>query len=185
MPITHRWTRAACALLAVVAVAACSPTRTQQSAGEVIDDSTLTAKVKTALIDDPVTKAGDIQVETYRGVVQLAGFVDSAEQKSRAAEVARQVEGVQDVRNDLRVGEADQSVGRAIDDSAITAQVKTKLIADAPVDANKIDVETRAGVVQLSGFVDSADARNRAGEIARSVDGVREVRNDLELRTGP
>jgi hyperosmotically inducible protein len=183
--MNHRWTRIVCTLLAVVAVGACSATRTQQSAGEVIDDSTLTAKVKTALIEDPVTKAHEINVETYRGVVQLAGFVDSAEQKSRASEVARKIAGVKDVRNDLRVSEADQSVGRVIDDSAITAQVKTKLIAESGFDANKIDVETRGGVVQLSGFVDSADARRRAGEVARTVDGVREVRNDLELRTGP
>ena len=70
------------AILGVLAVAsACSSTRTQQSAGEVIDDSTLTSKVKVALIDDPVTKAGQINVETYRGVVQLGGFVDNAKQK--------------------------------------------------------------------------------------------------------
>ena len=96
-------------LIAAVAVGACSATRTQQSAGEVVDDSTLTAKVKAALIEDPVTKARQIDVETYRGVVQLGGFVDSSEQKARAAEVARSISGVQDVRNDLRVSDADQS----------------------------------------------------------------------------
>ena len=63
---------------------ACSATRTQKSAGEVIDDSVLTAKVKAALIEDPVTKAGQINVETYRGVVQLGGFVDNAAAKSQA-----------------------------------------------------------------------------------------------------
>lgn len=174
--------RLAGALLTIIALAACSPTRTQQTAGEVIDDSVVTAKVKAALIEDPVTKAHDIDVETYRGVVQLGGFVDSAEQKSRAAELARKVAGVTEVRNDLRVSDADQSVGRVVDDSAITAQVKAKLVADAPGDAYKINVETRGGVVQLSGFVDSAEVRSRAAELARGVDGVREVRNDLELR---
>jgi hyperosmotically inducible protein len=70
------------AILGVLAVAsACSATRTQQSAGEVIDDSTLTSKVKIALIDDPITKAGQINVETYRGVVQLGGFVDNTQQR--------------------------------------------------------------------------------------------------------
>ena len=63
-------------LILALAMGACSATRTQQSAGEVVDDSTLTAKVKTALISDPVTKANQINVETYRGVVQLGGFVD-------------------------------------------------------------------------------------------------------------
>ena len=171
--------------LAVVAlvVAACSSTRTQQSAGEVVDDSTLTAKVKAALVEDPVTKARQIDVETYRGVVQLGGFVDSSEQKSRATAVARSISGVKDVRNDLRVADADQStVGQAIDDGLITTQVKAKLIADSRTDAYKINVETQGGVVQLSGFVDSDEARQSAGEIARTIDGVANVDNDLEVR---
>lgn len=171
--------------LAIIAltIAACSATRTQQSAGEVVDDSTLTAKVKTALIEDPVTKAHQIDVETYRGVVQLGGFVDSTEQKSRATEVAHSVTGVKDVRNDLRVSDADQStVGQKIDDGLITTQVKAKLIADSRTEAYKINVETQGGVVQLTGFVDSDAARQTAGEVARTVDGVASVDNDLEIR---
>jgi hyperosmotically inducible protein len=169
-------------LLVAVALGACSATRTQQAPGEVIDDSTLTAKVKTALIEDPVTKARDINVETYRGVVQLGGFVESSEEKSRATEVARSVSGVQEVRNDLRVSDADQSVGRTVDDGMITTQVKAKLVGDSRTDAYKINVETQGGVVQLSGFVDSTDAKSAAGEIARTVEGVQSVRNDLEIR---
>src|SRR4030095_3307290 len=92
------------AILGVLAVAsACSATRTQESAGEVIDDSVLTAKVKAGLIDDPVTKAGQINVETYRGVVQLGGFVDNAASKNQATVVARSVTGVKEVRNDLQI----------------------------------------------------------------------------------
>ena len=92
------------AILGVLAVAsACSATRTQESAGEVIDDSVLTSKVKMGLIDDPITKAGQINVETYRGVVQLGGFVDNTHQKEQATKVARSITGVKEVRNDLRV----------------------------------------------------------------------------------
>jgi len=92
------------AILATLALAsAWSSTRTQQSAGEVIDDSVLTSKVKVALIDDPITKAGQINVETFRGVVQLAGFVDSTAAKARATELARSVDGVPQVRNDLDI----------------------------------------------------------------------------------
>ena len=169
-------------LLVAISLGACSATRTQQSAGEVVDDSVLTAKVKTALVEDPVTKARDINVETYRGVVQLGGFVESNEEKSRATEVARSVTGVQEVRNDLRVSDADQTVGRTVDDGVITTQVKAKLIGDSRTDAYKINVETQGGVVQLSGFVDSTEAKNAAGEVARTVDGVQSVRNDLEIR---
>jgi hyperosmotically inducible protein len=166
----------------LVALAGCSATRTQQSAGEVIDDSVLTAKVKTALIDDPVTKAGDINVETYRGVVELGGFVESAAQKDRATVVARSVTGVKEVRNDLRVAADQATAGQVVDDMTLTASVKARLVDDSAENATKINVETQNGVVQLTGFVDSTDAKARAGQLARNVDGVRDVRNDLEIR---
>jgi hyperosmotically inducible periplasmic protein len=176
------WTARVGLVIVALAVGACSATRTQQSAGEVVDDSVLTAKVKTALVEDPVTKARQIDVETYRGVVQLAGFVDSQEEKARAAELAKAVTGVEEVRNDLKVGDADQSVGQTVDDGLITTQVKTKLIADSRTDAYQINVETKGGVVQLSGFVDNDEAKRTAGEVARSVGGVKDVDNDLEIR---
>ena len=92
------------AILGVLAVAsACSSTRTQQSAGEVIDDTVLTAKVKAALIDDPVTKANDVNVETYRGVVSLSGFVDSKDAAEKALSAAEKVGGVKSVKNDMRL----------------------------------------------------------------------------------
>ncbi len=90
-------------LAALMVGSACSATRTQQSAGEVIDDSTLTAKVKAGLIGDPITKAGQINVETYRGVVQLTGFANSSEQASLAEAAAKKVEGVRSVKNDVRI----------------------------------------------------------------------------------
>src|SRR5688572_12119146 len=74
-------------------------------------------------------------------------------------------------------------VGRAIDDSVITGKVKSALIADAVTKAHQINVETRHGEVLLSGFVDSKEARSRAVELARTVEGVRSVKNSLELRS--
>src|SRR5512143_2074106 len=131
------------AIVAVLAVAsACSATRTQESAGEVIDDSVLTAKVKAGLIDDPVTKAGQINVETYRGVVQLGGFVDNSQQKTEATKVASSVTGVKEVRNDLRVNPPQATTGQVIDDATVTATVKAKLIDDTTTKAHQINVET-------------------------------------------
>ena len=167
---------------ALAVVGACSSTRTQESAGEVIDDSVLTSKVKMALIDDPVTKAGQINVETYRGVVELGGFVDNAQQKDQATKVARSVTGVKEVRNDLRISTSEPTVGQSIDDSTLTTLVKTKLMEDSTTKAYQINVGTQNGVVQLTGFVDSTAAKTRAGELARSVDGVVKVSNDLEIR---
>jgi len=73
------------------------------TAGRVVDDSVITGKVKAALVADPTTKAHQISVETFKGVVQLSGFVDSSEAKSRATQVAETVEGVKDVKNDLEL----------------------------------------------------------------------------------
>jgi hyperosmotically inducible protein len=174
-----RWT----GVIAVLAAAAgCTATRTQQSTGEVIDDSVLTSKVKMALVEDPVTKARQINVETYRGIVQLGGFVDNADQKAQATRVAREVPGVKEVRNDLQISSEDATTGSVIDDSALTASVKSALIDDADTKAYQINVETDHGVVLLTGFVDSSADRDRAGEIARSIEGVSDVRNDLEIR---
>ena len=75
----------------------------KQTAGEVVDDGVVTAKVKAKLVDDPVTKAYQINVETFKGTVQLSGAVDSAEARSRATQLAKTVGGVKDVQNSLEV----------------------------------------------------------------------------------
>lgn len=97
--------RAGLAGLAMAAVlAACSPTQTQRSAGQVVDDATLTAKVKTEIAQTQgVGEAARINVDTYRGVVSLAGFVNSREEATAAANAARRVDGVREVRNELQV----------------------------------------------------------------------------------
>jgi len=106
------------ATLSCTALAGCSSTEDRKSetaaqtksdaanhetAGEVVDDSVVTAKVKAKLVDDPVTKAYQINVETFKGTVQLSGFVDSAEAVSRAGRLAKDVGGVKDVKNSLQV----------------------------------------------------------------------------------
>ena len=97
--------------------------------------------------------------------------------------MARSITGVKEVRNDLRIStKPAASTGQDIDDSVVTASVKAKLADDTTTKAYQINVGTEKGVVQLTGFVDSTAMKTRAGEIARSVDGVKQVRNDLEIR---
>jgi hyperosmotically inducible periplasmic protein len=93
------------ALLAISALdlAGCASTRTQESAGEYTSDSVITTKVKTALLADAKLKSYDISVKTYRGQVELSGFVDSVNQISRAIVVARGVDGVGGVTNALQI----------------------------------------------------------------------------------
>ena len=81
----------------------CASTATRESTGEYVDDATITAKVKTALVKDPVVSAFAVSVETYKGVVQLSGFVNTAVEKSQAETVARGVHGVIAVTNSLVV----------------------------------------------------------------------------------
>jgi hyperosmotically inducible periplasmic protein len=87
----------------LISFSGCSSTGTRQSTGEFVDDTAITAKVKTELIRDPVVKARQVEVETFKGTVQLSGFVDTEEQRLRAAEVARTISGVHDVRNNITV----------------------------------------------------------------------------------
>lgn len=168
---------------ALLGTAACSSTRTQRAPGEQVDDAALLTSVKSALASDPVTEAGEINVDVNRGVVKLAGFVDTSKEKSKAGDIARQVDGVQSVKNDITVKKGDSSAGEVIDDSILTGKVKAALIADSSTKAHQINVETKGGVVQLSGFVNDAAAKSAATNVAKSVTGVKDVRNELSVKS--
>lgn len=161
---------------------ACTPTRTQKTVGEQVDDTTTTARVKSALLADPAVKGTQIDVEVFRGIVQLNGFVDSSEGRTRAAEVARGVTGVREVRSNLRLQESPRTAGAVVDDTTISARVKSALATDPRTNAFQVNVETRGGVVQLAGFVDSEDAKRAAGEVARGVEHVARVDNQLDVK---
>lgn len=81
----------------------CAATPTKQGTGEVIDDAAITTKVKLAFVNDPTVKAIDVKVETFKGVVQLSGFVNSQTEINRAVEIARSTKGVKAVTNDMRL----------------------------------------------------------------------------------
>jgi hyperosmotically inducible protein len=169
-------------MVVTLAMVACASTRTTKSAGEQVDDSVTTASVKSALIADPVTKAHQIDVEVFKGTVQLNGFVDTAASKTRATEVARSTKGVTAVRNNLTVKTTERSGEAVIDDGAITTKVKSALAGDPRTKAHQINVETREGAVQLSGFVDTSEAKSTAEELARAVDHVKSVDNELDVK---
>lgn len=90
-------------LFVAAAFIGCASTSTQSGTGEYLDDTVITTKVKAAILAEPDLKSLQISVETFKGVVQLSGFVDSAYSAKRAAEVARGVNGVVSVKNDLIV----------------------------------------------------------------------------------
>ena len=90
-------------LVLVISVSGCAGGKTSESTGEYFDDSAITTKVKTSILTDPKLKFSQISVKTFKGTVQLSGFVDSSEMSTRAADVARRVKGVKMVNNSLIV----------------------------------------------------------------------------------
>ena len=91
------------AAIAFTAIAGCASTRTQESTGQYVDDTTITTKVKAAILNDPSLKSAEINVETFKGVVQLSGFVSSRDNVNVAVATARAVKGVTSVKNDMIV----------------------------------------------------------------------------------
>lgn len=104
---TFRSIAAACVLVIASGILAlnsgCAGTATRQSTGELVDDATITTKVKAALFQDPVVSGFDVGIDTFKGQVQLNGFVDTPAQKARAEQIARSVPGVVGVGNKLSV----------------------------------------------------------------------------------
>ena len=90
-------------LMLIATFVACASTSKQEGTGEYVDNSVITAKVKSLLAADDFLKSFQIGVETYKGTVQLSGFVDSQQAVNRAGEIARSVEGVESVKNHLQV----------------------------------------------------------------------------------
>ena len=89
--------------LVLASLIGCASTTKREGTGEYIDDSVITTKVKAAVFNDPSLKSSEINVETYKGVVQLSGFVGTEADIKKAADVARGVEGVTSVKNDMRL----------------------------------------------------------------------------------
>lgn len=168
----------------IAGLAACSSAPNRQSVGERVDDAAITANIKARLVADSNLKASEINVKTFKGVTQLSGFVADPSDRSRAVALAREVSGVVSVENEMRVKDsAPSTVGSYIDDAAVTAKVKAALLSDSGAQTfAEVKVETFHGKTQLSGFVTDAQDKRRAVEIARGVNGVSSVKDDMSVR---
>lgn len=151
--------------------------------GNFMDDSTITAKVKAALLDHESIKSTNISVKTDKKVVTLSGFVQSQAQAEAAVAAAKTVEGVASVSDKLHVRDSkESSIKGYAGDTATTSEVKAKLLADDIVPSRNVKVETTDGVVQLSGTVESQAQSERAESVAKAVEGVKSVKNDLKVQ---
>jgi osmotically-inducible protein OsmY len=103
MKIKNMFIRCFILMMLIASFVACASTSKQEGAGEYIDDSVITTKVKSLIAADDFLKSFQISVETYKGIVQLSGFVDSQKAIDKAGEIVRSVKGVKSVKNDLIV----------------------------------------------------------------------------------
>jgi hyperosmotically inducible protein len=166
------------ALLATVAL----PLHAEgKSTGEHVDDGSIAATIKASLLDHRATSSTQINVESYRGTVQLSGFVETQAEKDVAGRIAAETDGVTKVVNSLSIAPK-TSVGTKLDDSLTTGRVKAALMDAADVKSLQINVETKNGVTQLAGFVTSNGMKERAGQIAAGISGVRQVENVLVVK---
>jgi len=188
-PIGNAAMAKALAGILAVSLAACgkspeeSPASAQgSSVGEVIDNTVVTARIKSALMANPRINSYDFKVETRNGEVLLSGFVDTQEQLNLAMETVHAVEGVGSIQNNVILKGASATVGNKVDDVVITTRVKAALLADPDIHSLDIRVVTRIDEVQLSGFVDNQAQIDRALALAQAVPGVRHVANEMAIK---
>lgn len=103
MNLVSRYLSAVFLAVTLVSAAGCASTSTKEGTGEYVDDTVITAKVKAAIFNEPTLKSSEINVETFKGAVQLSGFVNSQADINKAVTLARGVSGVTSVKNDMRL----------------------------------------------------------------------------------
>lgn len=183
-------------LFAAAAPAPFTQNNNTSEARQDLKDAWLTGKVETVFALNRQLNSFDIDTQVEGGVVHLTGSVESEIDRDLATELARSVEGVTDVRNELRVASATTltasrraerevlgkqrgELRRLIEDASTNAVVKAKLLANQNTKGLNINVDTRNRVVTLSGQVASAEERQLAELLARNTENVAEVRNEL------
>ena len=152
------------------------------SAGTEIDDTVITAAIRTALLANPEVRNFDLRIETRRGEVLLSGFVDKQVQIDRATFIAKNVSGVKRVQNQMNLKASPPSVGNTIDDRIVTTRIKSALFTEASINSLDIAVVTHKGKVQLSGFVDNQQQIDRALVLTRGIAGVATVNNEMSIK---
>lgn len=151
-----------------------------ETAGEMIDDSTVATRTKAALADNKSVPALAINVEVHKGAVQLSGFVESATAESAALATAAKVEGAKKVLDAIVVVPGSRTMGETVDDTTIQTRLKAGLAnTEGLGKAVAINTEVRHGHVLLAGFVDSSSAASTAAAVAKGIKGVKQVHNHV------
>ncbi len=150
--------------------------------GSEVDDSVITAKIKSEFLVNESVKSLDIKVTTMKGDVMLSGFVDNPAQIETSVSLAKGVTGVKNVNNQFSVKDGGTTVGSKIDDDVITTKVKSALLDDVLIKSFDIAAVTRNGDVQLSGFVNSQEQINHSIDLVQKISGVKSVQNHMTIK---
>jgi hyperosmotically inducible protein len=160
-----------------------TPTAHSDSAGAAVGDAAITTKVKAKYLGDDRLKGSHIKVTTTNGVVTLTGSALGADSKSAAEELAKEVNGVKSVDDELVTSASQGSAHKAMattervgSDSWITTKVKSEIMADSVSKGFKVSVKTVNGVVMLSGVLPNDDAVAHVKDLAEKVEGVKSVK---------
>jgi hyperosmotically inducible protein len=175
-----------------------------QKGARVVTDGAVTTAVKTRLMKDKVARASSIDVDTKDGVVTIAGAVPSEADKLRLGHLVEKTTGVKGVENDLTVsavattGRADKGetkivikddatpkakkAGQVVADASVTTAVKSRLMTDEVARGTSIDVDTKQGVVTITGTVPTAADKTRIGALVSKTTGVKRVDNQLTVK---
>lgn len=168
--------------------------RADDDSDQPIEDSWITTKINSKYFVDPDVSGLRIDVDTRNGVVTLSGEVASESARRQALAIARNTEGVRSVNDQLRVtgaGSTERQVTGAtrdtvnrVDDTWITTKVQSKFFLEGDIKGRAINVDTRNGVVTLTGTVETDAGRRLAEQVARDTEGVRQVVNQLTVQPG-
>ncbi len=151
----------------------------KRTIGTIVDDSVISTTVKSRMIGDEFVKARHIDVDVLNGVVFLIGVVESDSQKRMAGDIARGVDGVRKVENQLSVGKT--TVGQVANDAIMTSKIKTELVKDPDIRSTNIDVDTNNNIITLTGIVRSQSEKDKVFQIVRIVAGDRQVIDNLSV----
>lgn len=139
----------------------------ERSIGTMVDDSVILTSVKAKMIADEFVKARYIDVDVLNGVVYLIGVVGSSSQKRMAADIARSVEGVRRIENQLVIGEI--TPGQVLDDTLLTSRIRAELLKTPDIRSANIDVDTHNNIVTLTGIVRSQNEKMKIHQVVQDV----------------
>jgi len=152
----------------------------ERQTDRIMDDSTITSRIKSAMVKDDLIKAYQVDVDTVEGHVTLTGVVKTHRESQRAVQLAGRERGVKSVRNNLQIG--DKTWGESFNDTWLGSRIKSKLIAEPEIRSLNIDVDVHKGIVTLTGVVGNRYQKKRAMEIAGATEGTRRVVDNLRVK---